>query len=593
MSAVAEAAPRWDLSPFFPSLNSTEFVTAFEGIAREIDRLEELFDREAIEGSASTQAARIFEAVAEAWNQLQERSRLVGAYLYALVTTDSRDEDAQARLSQLQAQSARMHKLAARMTAWVGAQDLEAMIAASPVAADHEFALRKMAVESRHLMSPAEEDLAADLMLTGSTAWSKLHGNFTSQITVSVAVPEGPRDMPMSAVRALAYDPDAAVRRAAFEAEIEAWRSTETVLAACMNGVKGEQHELARRRGWGSPLDEAIFNANIDRPTLEAMLDSARDSFPAFRRYLHAKARSLGHTGGLPFCDLFAPLGGDRAWAYDEATTFVERHFRGYSDKMGDFAQRAFNENWIDVPPVPGKRDGAYCMGVRGDESRILMNYKPAFGSVSTLAHELGHGYHNLCLASRSAMQRRTPMTLAETASIFCETIIKQAALQEGTDQEKLGILEATLMGACQVVVDITSRYLFESRVLDLRSQRELSARELGEIMQQAQRETYGDGLSELHPYMWAAKPHYYGRAFYNFPYMFGLLFGLGLYARYKADPDGFRAAYDDLLASTGLADAAELGARFGIDVRSAAFWQGSLSVIEQDIDRYERLIGR
>jgi oligoendopeptidase F len=216
------------------------------------------------------------------------------------------------------------------------------------------------------------------------------------------------------------------------------------------------------------------------------------------------------------------------------------------------------------------------------------MNYKEAFGSVATLAHELGHAYHNLCLAERTAVQSQTPMTLAETASIFCETVIKRRALRSATGGERLAILEASLQGACQVVVDITSRYLFEQAVYERRGERELSGREFCSLMTDAQQATYGDGLSSYHPYMWAVKPHYYAwRPFYNFPYMFGLLFSLGLYAVYEAEPLGFHARYDELLSSTGMADAATLAERFGIDTRSKSFWAASLKVLEQDVEMF------
>jgi oligoendopeptidase F len=197
---------------------------------------------------------------------------------------------------------------------------------------------------------------------------------------------------------------------------------------------------------------------------------------------------------------------------------------------------------------------------------------------VSTLAHELGHAYHNYDLAARTPLQKRTPMTLAETASIFCENIITQAGLVVSDAQGQLAILEAWIQGSTQVVVDIASRFLFEQRVFAAREQHELSVADFCALMREAQLETYGDALDPdlLHPYMWAVKGHYYGNgfSFYNFPYMFGLLFGLGLYARYRAAPETFSAGYDDLLASTGLADAADLASRYGIDLRSKDFWR-------------------
>jgi oligoendopeptidase F len=263
---------------------------------------------------------------------------------------------------------------------------------------------------------------------------------------------------------------------------------------------------------------------------------------------------------------------------------------------MRDFAARAFRERWIDAEPRPGKRDGAFCMRLRADESRILSNYEPSFKSVSTLAHELGHAYHNTHLARQPELNRSTPMTLAETASIFCETIVRKAAMASASPAEQVEILEGALMNSGQVVVDITSRFLFEQAVFEGRAARELSVDELCALMRDAQLDTYGDGLdpAALHPFMWAAKPHYYsaGNSFYNYPYMFGLLFGLGLYARYQSDPAGFKAGYDDLLASTGLADAATLARRMEVDIRSIDFWRASLGTIRADVDRFEALAG-
>jgi oligoendopeptidase F len=366
-------------------------------------------------------------------------------------------------------------------------------------------------------------------------------------------------------------------------------------LAAALNSIKGEVRTLNQRRGWRDDLEPALFANNVDRATLDAMHEACRESFPDFRRYLRAKARLLGKAR-LPWCDLFAPVGGDRVrpWSWDDTAAFVVEQFGTYSPKLAELPRRALRERWIDAEPREGKRDGAFCLAVRDGESGVFLNFGPSFASVSTLAHELGHAYHNSILAGRTPWQRDTPMALAETASIFCETIVTNAALRAGSVAEKLAILEHQLQASCQIVVDIHSRFLFESRVFERRARRELSVNELNAVMLEAQRETYGDGLDPdvLHPYMWAVKPHYYstGRSFYNWPYTFGLLFGLGLYARYREDPESFRAGYDDLLSSTGLHSAADLAARFRIDVRSAGFWRASLDVVREQIRQFETL---
>ncbi len=451
-------------------------------------------------------------------------------------------------------------------------------------------------------MSEAEEDLSASLYPSGGMAWAKLHANVSSQIVVPVHFPADAEDgkgrvehLPMSAVRGLAHDADPAVRQAAYEAELKGWETVGVPMAAAINGIKGEAYTLNDRRRWPDALEPVLFANNIDRATLDAMHQACDESFPDFRRYLRAKTRLLGKET-LPWWDLFAPVGGTEGthvWEFDEAADFVVTQFATYSDRLAGLARRAIAERWVDAEPRDGKVDGAFCMGVRRDESRVLLNYEPSFNSVQTLGHELGHAYHNVNLAQRTPMQRETPMALAETASIFCQTIIVNAALSRATGAEKLAILEGSLQDACQVVVDIHSRFLFEQQVFEQRAKRELSVNELNELMLESQRSTYGDGLDgrSLHQYMWAMKPHYYMANFYNWPYTFGFLFGLGLYARYREDAARFRAGYDDLLSSTGLESAADLGKRFGIDIRSAGFWRGSLDVCREHVREFEELV--
>ncbi|PLS80827.1 MAG: oligoendopeptidase F [Chloroflexi bacterium] len=599
MTGTATALPHWDMTVVYPSLESPEFEQGFATVVQDIADLAQLFDEQGIgaDGADRSAAAAVttFEQVIERYNAVLDETRTLSAYISSFVATDSRNNLAQAKLSELQQHTMRLSQLTTRFTAWLGAQDIETLIANSQVARDHAFALRRGKQQAEHLMSPTEEALAAELNLSSGTAWTKLHNTVTSQLTVPLERDGRTEVLPMSVVRNLAYEADRDVRRKAYEAELEGWKGVTVPLAAALNSIKGEVNTLAYRRGWESPLDAALFTNNIDRQTLDAMLTAARETFPDFRRYLHTKARAIG-VGRLAWYDMFAPVGtSTKVWPYDEATTFIVEQFGTYSDRMSEFAARAFRENWIDAEPRPGKRDGAFCTTLRGAESRVFTNYKPAFGGVSTLAHELGHAYHNLNLAHRTMVQRSTPMTLAETASIFCETIIRQAALANADAQEQIAILEASLQGSCQIVVDITSRFLFEQRVFETRRQRELTVDELNALMLEAQRETYGDGLDQdlLHPYMWAMKPHYYstGLSFYNYPYMFGLLFGLGLYARYQRDPEAFKASYDELLASTGLADAATLAERFNIDIRTTDFWRASLSLVRADIDRFEQLI--
>lgn len=602
MAMATETAPlpTWDMTTIYPGPESEEYAASLSELVSRLDRLERMIgEAEALPNSSGATVTAMFEALLRDVDAAFTIANRNGSFLYGYISVDSRDQVAQAKMSELELVLSRFSKFSTRFTAWLGTIDIEALIGSSDAAKTHAFLLRQAAVDARHLMDPGQEELAAELTLSGGSAWARLDDDLTSQIMVPFENDEGILgQLPMPEIRNLAMSADRDVRRRAYEAELDAWKFWQTPIAAALNGVKGEHSTLATRRGWDSTLDQALHQNHIDRQTLDAMLDAARDAFPDMRRYFHAKARVLG-IEKLAFYDLFAPLSSEgHTWSWDEALDFVYEQFDRYSPKMRALAERSIDDHWVDAGPRPGKVGGAFCMSIEGDESRVLMNFTPAFDGVRTLAHELGHAYHNLCQADITPWRRQaTPMTLAETASTFCETILTQAAIENGTEDERFAILEGSLQDSAQIVVDITSRFLFEQAVYAKRPERTLAAEEFCELMLDAQRQTYGDGLDgdALHPYMWAAKGHYYSPSFayYNYPYMFGLLFGLGLYAKYQEDPEGFRARYDDLLASTGDVDAATLAARFGFDVQFKAFWEGSLNVVRQDIDTFIELVDR
>jgi pepF/M3 family oligoendopeptidase len=591
--------PHWDVTAIFPALSSREFAAAHEGLGASIDRLRALYDEHDIHAgpphAPSPQEVGALEAVLAATNEVLRDLRTLNAYLHTFITTDARNDDAARLRSQLQARQATLDALTARLDGWVATLGAEQLAAASPLAADHAYPLHRAEASAQHRLSEGEEDLLAELSVTGSKAWARLHGEMTSRLQATVATPDGTTTrLPMAIVRALATHPDPRQRRSAFEGELIAWEEASVPLAAALNAIKGEANTLNRRRGWDDALEPALFANGVDRPTLEAMQEAARATFPDFRRYLRAKAALLGHHGGLPWWELFAPVGeSGPSVDWETATAAVGNAFAGYSPALAALAHRAIDERWIDAEPRDGKVGGAFCVSMRDDESRVLLNFDGSWDGTQTLAHELGHAYHNTALAQRTPLQRQTPMALAETASIFCETLMGAAALNGTMGAERLARLDTDLTGACQVVVDIDSRFRFESRVFERRATGTLGVTELCDMMSEAQVETYGDGLASLHPYMWAVKTHYYSSAFYNWPYTFGLLFGIGLYAHYAEDPERFRAGYDDLLSATGLASAADLAGRFGIDVRSGDFWASSLDVIRGRIDEYVALSSR
>ncbi|MFZ5921148.1 MAG: M3 family oligoendopeptidase [Chloroflexota bacterium] len=596
----ASTIPHWDLTNVYPSLESKEFENAVEQVKTQVGELESLFAEKVSKTDAGTPVPELAGLVGESlnrFNEMYELSGTVRAFIHSFVATDSRDTLAMKKMSEFQMVGVRMQNLAVQFQAWIGklAPVLEAIIAANENATAHAFALKDAAEQSKYMMAENEEALAAELGLSGASAWNKLQGTVTSQLTVDFELDGEVKKLPMPALINLHSHPDESVRRRAYEAEMAAWKSVEEPLTAAMNGIKGTANSLNKRRGREDALHAPIDMARIDRPTLEAMMGAMEASFPMFRKYFKAKAKRFGKEK-LAWWDVFAPSGNvNKEYSWEEARAFILENFGKFSPELEAFAKRAFDNLWIDGEQRDGKRGGAFCMGVPGvKESRVLCNFDGTLDQVSTIAHELGHAFHNECAyqAGKTELQQDTPMTLAETASIMCETIVMEAVLAQATDpQEELAILETRLIGDAQVIVDIYSRFLFEKEVHERREKSDLSADDLCDIMERAQAATYGDGLDEnfRHKYMWTWKPHYYypGLAFYNFPYAFGLLFGLGLYAIYQQRGPAFVDDYKNLLASTGEAPAADLAARFGIDIRSRKFWEDSLAVIGRKIDRY------
>jgi len=593
------SAPRWDLTNIYPSIESDKFKAAFADLKKQIADLEDYFLEVVDKADATKPAPQLGIIIGETVEKLNSAFVLtytLAPYISCHVSTDSRDKVAARVYSEFQQATVPLRKLGVRFTDWMGKLQpvLGEAIPHNETAKAHAFNLKEAAQQSKYLMSQLEEGLAAELTLSGGQAWGKLQGTITSQLSVDFELDGKVEKLPMPILLNLRTHAEEDVRRRAYEVENKAWDSVRESLAASLNGIKGEVITLNKRRGREDALHSALDAARIDRKTLEAMLEAMRDSFPVFRKYFQHKAKLIGKEK-LAWWDIFAPVGSSGKTTYEEARDFIIRNFKNFSPELADFAKRAYDHNWIDAEMREGKEPGGYCTGIQKNlESRIFVNFDGSQDQIATIAHELGHAFHNECAYqfNKTVLQQDTPMTLAETASTFCETIVTEAMLAQTNDpQAELAILEGQLNGAAQVIVDIYSRYLFEKEVFERREKAELSSDDFCDIMERAQKATYGDGLDEryLQKYMWTWKSHYYSvdLSFYNFPYAFGLLFGTGLYAIFKERGEAFVQDYKQLLASTGEATAADLADRFGINIRTKKFWADSLAIIGKRIERY------
>jgi len=593
--------PRWDLSNLYLSLDDPALAADIEAVKESIQAATQAFETEylpLLDPTTSPEALnQVLNKYVENANALELKAGKIFAFLGAIISTDSFNKAAEQLHSRLAIAMLPLHDLSVRIQAWLGAlgERLEKALEIPGAAHDHAFRLLEIAEESRYLMSEPEEILANELTLSGGSAWGDLQGVLTSQKSVDFELDGKLQSLPLPALINLRSHPDADVRERAYKREQQVFEEMKEPLAACLNGVKGEVVTLDRKRGREDCLHSSLVKARIDRGTLDAMLAAIDDALPMFRRYFQAKARILGFEK-LPWWSLFAPIGEvNKEYSFDEARDLILEHYGSFSPELAEFARGAFEKHWIDAEQRPGKRGGAFCMGVDAvEESRIMSNFDGSFDQVMTLAHELGHGFHNYCAyqAGKTPMQTNTPMTLAETASIMCETIVFNAILKTVSDPlEKRAILETTISSDAQTIVDIYSRFIFEKSIFERRKESTVSADEISELMLEAQRKTYGDGIAPdvMNKFAWTWKPHYYSThlSFYNYPYAFGSLFAKGLYSVYRERGEAFVEDYKTLLANTGEAQAADLAARFGIDIRSKAFWAASLAQVGEQIERY------
>lgn len=475
-----------------------------------------------------------------------------------------------------------------------GISNLESVIAADPLLGDYAYLLRNIQKDSKYLLSEKEEALFAKMNLSGASAWERLQANLTS----SVPVEYNGETITLSAVRNLAYDPDPAVRKAAFEAELKSYDRIKDPVAFSLNSIKLQVINECKLRGYASPLDQALHLSRMKRQTLDAMWSAIGEYLPKFWEYLKAKAKALGHENGLPWYDLFAPMGkNDKKYTVEEARDEILRLFASFDEDLYAMGKQAFDQAWIDFFPREGKVGGAFDCGIPSiGQSRVLTNFDGTYSDIVTLAHELGHAFHDRNTFDHRPLNLDYSMPVAETASTFNENIVNHAALASAeTEEEKLSILESMLMDATQIICDIYSRYLFETAVFNNRSTEFMPAGRLCEMMLDAQKKAYGDGLdhSTLNPYMWLCKGHYYSGSlsFYNFPYAFGGLFARGLYARYQTQGKDFVSRYKKMLHATTVCDVEDAAEIAGIDLTDRAFWLESLKSLADDIDQFVELV--
>lgn len=577
----------WDLTVFYKDFDDPEFKDDLARLPKEIDAF-----TAAIAAPAEDEVKKLVSLVhqEEALSNLFERLSLMIGLTLSVDANNKAANAAMAPLMRAVMGSSLASNAFSRYLASL--ENLDAIIDTDDELKARAFALREAAEDAKHQLPEALEKPVLKMQLSGGEAFSQLR----DKLDATLLVDYDDKQIPLSAVRALAYDGDADTRRRAYEAELASYKKIELPMSFCLNNLKAEGETMAALKGYKGVLDMALAHSRMDEKTLEAMWTAIREALPELREYFKAKGRLLGHENGLPFYDLFAPVGqSTRTYTVEEARALLLDLFGKFCPEMGEMMRTAFDEGWIDMYPREGKSGGAFCSGYYAKNiSRVMTNFAGSASDVSTLAHELGHAFNNRMLHHKPIMMTETPMPLAETASTFNETLLISQLLKTATPEEELTLLDSCLTEQTQTMVDIYSRFLFEQKVVAAQADHALDVDELKETMLWAQEQSYGDGLDPeyRHPYMWACKSHYYstGVHFYNFPYAFGGLFARGLYARYEKEGEAFVPVYCDLLSRFGSDTIANVTASVGIDVTTPDFWREAVESVLVQVRRFVEL---
>lgn len=465
------------------------------------------------------------------------------------------------------------------------------IIANSAYLMKHEYYLKKLLQNTNYMQNEEIEKAVYKMQSTGSKAWQRLYMELINHTYANIGSPDEEKKVLFSELKNMAYDADQAVRKAAYQAEMELCHRMSTTFAACINGISGEAITFSELRGYQNPLEKVLVKSRMDVETLNALLEAIKENLDVFHEYFGMKARLLGHRAGLPYYDIFAPIDHEnKKISFLEARDLIISAFSSFDQELSDFAKKVFDSQWIDAEPREGKAGYGMCVDIFSiHESRIMTTFAGNYEDVIVLAHEIGHAYQSSCLGDQTMLNTDYPVPIAETASIFCEIIMNNNLVELLPAEDSIHVAEKRIADSAYYIVEMYARYLFEIRLYERRKHGALSVEQLNELMMEALKEAYGDNIdiASLNPYMWGSKLGYFmsGNEFCNFPYTFGVLFSKGLYSEYLQKKEGFAALYKGFLGISSTNDIVDLSKILNIDVHLVEFWRNALNLIKKDVE--------
>ncbi|MEG0309097.1 MAG: M3 family oligoendopeptidase [Clostridium sp.] len=581
----------WDLNGIYPSFNSESFKNDIDSYNNSVITITSW----ANENFSNTKNASVkLEKFLRLNNEYINLYLRLYCYTYLLISIDGDNTEAMDMLDELDKKNDELVKSFSIFTKWLSSIDnLDEVICSSAYILEHKFYLYEIYANSKYVLSEREETLITKIKSRGSRAWNRLYRETVSATSINIKVNGEVKNLSFNELKNMAYEKDSTLRKVAAKAEKSAGKKISQIVCPCINEISGEAITICDMKGYQSVIHKVLIDSRMNDEILHVMMDVLKENLPIFHKYYTVKGNLLGHKSKVPFYDVYATIGnGNGKISYLDSKNLIISSFKTFSDELSDFAKRTFDERWIDAEPSATK--GSYGLSVDIfpiKESRIMTNFSGNYVDVTVLAHEIGHAYHSYCLRDEQLLNTNYPTPIAETASIFCETIINKVLINTVQPENKIMILEKSISDVAYYIVEMYGRYLFECELFEKRKEGILSVEELNEIMKKSMKQAYGDVIDEktINPYSWVNNISFYmaGNEFLNFPYTFGVLFSKGLYADYLKNGKDFVEGYDKFLKSTSKNNIADIAKFMNIDLYSHDFWEGAFKIIDQDIENF------
>jgi len=581
--------PKWDLETIFPGgSNSKKLAEYIENLEQEIQNLNQEVNVEIEDWPA------LIDRIQNAGGRLRE----AGSFIGCLNAQDVKDEKAKLLGRKMQQMGAALQSVLTTMDKKmlkIPEKEWEELLQKME---GLTYNLEERRQRASELMSENQEKLATDLAVDGYHGWSDLYNVITGRMTIPFSIKGEEKELSIGQASNVFSHPDPQVRKEMGEKWEEAWAEESELCSNALNHLGGFRLNLYRHRGWDSVLKEPLEVNRMAPQTLDAMWGTIEENKDVFVRFLNRKAELLGFEK-LGWCDLRAPVGeSSRDYSFDEGANFVVEQFERISPRMADFARQAFDNRWIEAEDRGGKRQGAFCTSFpMSEQTRVFMTYSGSAGNVSTLAHELGHAFHQNTMKGLPLLSQRYAMNVAETASTFAEMVVADAALENAKDEEeKLALLGDKVGKSISFFMDIHCRFLFENDFYRARQKGPVGIDQLNQMMEEAQKKAFCESLRDYHPHFWASKLHFYITAvpFYNFPYTFGYLFSAGVYSMAKQEGKNFEQKYIDLLRDTGRMQVEDLARKhLGVDLTRPDFWEQAVKLATKDAEEFLNLTAK